>query len=104
MLVPAGIQGQLVVGQHEGTLLVGSEMAEDNDRHMAVGELAQGQHAAMAGDDSAVRIDQNRIVEPKLGDAGGDLCDLSVGVSTRVTGVGNQAFYRPGFNLEYLLM
>ena len=79
-------------------------MAEDNHRHLAIGELAQGEHAAMPGDDLAIWVDQNRIVESKLGDAGGDLCDLGRGMGAGIAGIGNQAFYGPRFDLKFIGM
>ena len=46
--------------------------------------------ASMAGDDATRLVDQNGIVEAELGDAGGDLRDLSGAMGARVAGVGPQ--------------
>ena len=49
----------------------------------------------MASDDACLRIHQNRIVETELGNAGRDLRNLSVRVSTRVSRPRDQLIDQP---------
>ena len=63
-------------------------------------EFPGGQQARVAGDDHAVRADENRIRPPELGDAGGDLRDLLVRMRPRVPGVGNEAVDLTAFHDE----
>jgi len=48
-------------------------MVEDEGWHLRHFQLESRQHAAMTGDDFALRIHQNWIVESELLDARGDL-------------------------------
>jgi hypothetical protein len=57
-------------------------------------------HAAVAGDDAACGIHENRIVEIEGLDAAGDLRDLRVRVSARIPGVRDQSCERPEFHLQ----
>src|SRR5262244_3989074 len=59
-------------------------MRELDARHLGHAELARRQHAAVAGDDAVLAVDQYRVGEAKLADAAGDLRDLGVAVSPRV--------------------
>src|SRR6516225_413970 len=68
-------------------------------RHLGHAELARRQHAAVAGDDAALAVDQHRIGEPKLADAAGDLRDLGVAVDPRVARVGDQRLDRAQHDL-----
>ena len=49
----------------------------------------------MARDDAGVAINQDRIRETELADAGGDLRDLGVGVRARILRIGDQPVERP---------
>ena len=54
-LVPAGVQRQLVVGQHIGALLRLAHVGELDHRHPLQAELPRRQHPAVPGDDAALR-------------------------------------------------
>jgi hypothetical protein len=43
--------------------------------------------AAMPGDDPVVAVEQDRVGEPELADAAGDLGDLRLGMRPRVPGI-----------------
>jgi hypothetical protein len=45
---------------------------------------------------------EDGIVKPELGDAGGDLRHLRFRMQASVAGVGNQALNRPSFNLQVM--
>jgi len=49
----------------------------------------------VAGDDACLRIHQNRVVKTELGNAGRDLRNLSVRVSTRVSRPRDQLIDKP---------
>src|ERR1700722_12383823 len=70
-------------------------MIENDDRDFGESEFARGQESAVASDDPSLRIHQDWIVETELRDAGGDLCDLGVGVGPRVPGPRNQFVEQP---------
>ena len=95
LFIPAGVEREFVVGQHESTLLIRVQMIENDNRDVLTAELPRGQHAAMAGDDTAVPINQYRVVETELGDTGSDLRHLSVRMRARVPRIGDEPLERP---------
>ena len=99
VLVPTSIQGELVVGEHERSLLVGGEVAEGYHGHMGIVQLASGHYAPVAGNDPTLGVGQNRVVKSKLRDTGGNLGYLRVGVDAGISRIRNQALYRPPFDL-----
>ena len=90
VVVPPSGEGQSVVSQHVGAALGRGEVGQLQRGHLGHAQLARGEEAAVAGDDAAVGVDQHRIGEAELGDAGGDLCHLRGGVGARVAGVRDQ--------------
>ena len=76
LLVPAGLLGELVVGQDVGALIGLAQMRQPAGGHRVDAEELGGFHAAMAGDDLLVIVDQDRIAEAELLDALRDLPDL----------------------------
>ena len=99
-LVPAGVQGQLVVGEHIGALLRLAHVRELDHRHPLQPELPCRQHPAMPGDDAARAIDQHRVRPAELPDAGRDLRHLGVGVGARIARIGDQLAQRPPGDLQ----
>jgi hypothetical protein len=89
-LVPAGVQRQAVVGEHQGALLRRREVREFNDRHLLEPEPACCGQPPVPGDDAVVTIDQDRVGEAELRDGSGDLGDLRLAVRARVARVGDQ--------------
>ncbi|GJD81227.1 hypothetical protein NBEOAGPD_4473 [Methylobacterium gregans] len=90
LLVPAGVQRDPVVGQHQrGALLLGQ--AGDPDARDAVeAEPARRGHAPVAGDDDAVVVREDRVGEAEALDRGRELRDLLVGMGARVAVVAAQ--------------
>ena len=89
-LVPASIQRQPVVRDHQRALLRDGEVCQFNHRHLSQPQLAGGGQTPVSGNDAVVAIDQDRVCPAVLDDAGRDLGDLALGVRARVAGVGNQ--------------
>ena len=69
LLIPAGVQGTLVVGDDVSALLRLAEMVESHRGHLFQPQQAGGGDPAMTGDDAAVAVDQHR---------GGDAPELGV--------------------------
>ena len=88
LIVPAGVLGQAVVGDHVRPSLGRAQVFEADRRHLGPAEQATGFEAAVAGDELAVAVDQDRHVEAEGLDAAGDLLNLALGVSTRVARIG----------------
>ena len=65
-LVPAGVQRQLVVGQHVGALLRLAQTRELDHRHAVQPQLPGRQQPAMAGDDAVLAVDQDRVGPAEL--------------------------------------
>jgi hypothetical protein len=80
LLVPAGVQGQLVVGQHICATLGWGEMGQAHNRHLVDAGQPCPLDPAMAGDDFVVVAYQYGIGEAEALDAVADLTNLRVGV------------------------
>jgi HEAT repeats/Armadillo/beta-catenin-like repeat len=74
--IPTGLFGDLIVGDHIGPLLSLAEMVETDDRHVGHTLQARGLKTPMASKDHVAFVDDQRVQESKLPDAGGDLADL----------------------------
>jgi hypothetical protein len=59
---------------------------QHNHRDLGEPQLPRGEQTSVPGDDAGLRVPQDRVVEPKLKDAGGDLINLRVGVGPGVAG------------------
>ncbi len=87
LIVPARGLRKPIVGNAEGArLLCGQVLKADN------GNVAQAQppcrmDTAVAGEDFALPIGQDRHIEPKSFDAAGDLLDLPVCMEPRIVGI-----------------
>src|SRR6202043_194641 len=88
--IPAGVERQLVVGEHIGAALRRREVRQDDARHLVEAEQMRGEYPAVAGDNAVLFVDQHRVGEAKFADRRGDLRDLLVAVRARVSGVGDQ--------------
>ena len=97
-LVPAGVLGDAVVGDHQGPALGRRQMREHDHRHVRQSELPGSQHPAVARDDHAVVADQHRIDEAELGDRPRDLRDLIFGVSSGIPRMRDQPVERPALD------
>src|SRR5207248_165498 len=100
---PAGVEGELIVGQYIGAPLSRVQMSQAHRRDTVQAEQLCRLDPAMAGDDRTVLSDQNRVVESELPDALGDLPDLFLGMGSGIAGMRPQArhghrFYRHGLH------
>ena len=87
-VVPAGVEGQLVVSDHVGSALSGRQMVEDHHGHRVEPEALRSFQPAMASDDLAVGGGEHRICPAEFDDAGGDLGDLLLVMGSRIARVG----------------
>jgi hypothetical protein len=94
-LVPASVQGQLVVCQDIGAALSFGQVVEDQHRHGVEAKLFRRRQPPVAGDDVALAIGENGIGEAELDDAGGDLRHLAVRMCPRIAVIGAQPVDRP---------
>ena len=88
--IPAGILGELVVGDHISAdiRLAHARQLDGRDRHAA--EQLRGRDTAMPGDDAVRIIDQDRIGESEPPDRRGDLLNLLCGMRARIACSGLQ--------------
>ena len=98
LAVPAGVEGQLVVGQHIGSALRRIEVGEAQRRNALNPKQLGGLHPAVPGDDLGVIADEDRIGEAEPLNAVGDLTDLLFGMNAGVLREGPQACDRHRFN------
>ena len=63
LAVPAGVQRQLVVGDHVGPALRGVEVGQAQRRHLLQPQQLGGLDPAVAGDDLVLVADQHRVGE-----------------------------------------
>ena len=94
-VVPARLQGELVVGHQVRPLLRLAQVLEPDHRHLGEPELPRGEQPAVAGEDAALLVDQHRVGPAEFDHRGRDLIDLRVAVRARVTLVRAQAVDRP---------
>src|SRR5579871_1662096 len=99
--VPGCVQRQLVIRQPEGTLLILCQVPKDYHGNVSEPELARREHSAMAGNNIALRIHQNGVVEAESLNAAGNLRYLRVGMFASITGVGDQAVNEPCCQLHF---
>ena len=88
LAIPAGLLGELVVGEDVGALLSIAEMLKTQARYGSQTELLRGFHAAVASDDGPGPVDEDRIVKSESLDARRDLGNLLGTMSSRVAAVG----------------
>ena len=94
-VVPARLQGELVVCDQVRALLRLGEMLEPDHRHLGEAQLARREQPAVAGQDAGVLVDQDRVGPAELDHRGRDLIDLPLAVRARVALVRAQAVDRP---------
>ncbi len=82
--VPSGVFCKFVVGNDIGADLGRRQMIDAHSRDIAKADELRGFDPAMACDDAAGAVDQDRIEEPEFHDAGGDLFDLLCAVGSGV--------------------
>ena len=90
LLVPAGAVGKPVVRDHEGASLGRIQVVERNRRRLLEAEALCGEQAAVAGENHALAVDQDRRVEAERRNALGDAGDLRGRMGAGVARVGGQ--------------
>ena len=70
VLVPAGLEREFVVGEDVGALLVLGHVVEPQTEHLGHAEPLCRGHAPVAGQDRSRLVDQHRVGEAELLDAG----------------------------------
>jgi hypothetical protein len=90
VVVPAGVQRQLVIGDDVGALLRLAQPGKLDDRHRGHPELPCCKQPAVPGDDAVRAIDEDRIGPAELADRSRDLRHLRIGVRARIVGEGSQ--------------
>jgi hypothetical protein len=90
LLVPAGVEGQLVVRDDQGAALGVGEVVEHDDGHRVHIQLPSRHEPPVAGDDRPLAVDEDGVCPAELANAGGDLRHLLLAVGARVCGVGNE--------------
>jgi hypothetical protein len=104
-VIPAGVEGELVVGQRIGSALRCIEAGEAKRRDTFQAQKLCGRQAAMPGDDLPIIADEDWIGEAEPRDAVGNLPDLLLGMCTGIARKRPQArdrhrFDGQGFHLE----
>jgi hypothetical protein len=97
-LVPAGIEGKLVVSDDVSAPLRRREMIKDDNRHRIEAELARRQQPAVARDHHALGVDQDWVGPAELDDRGRDLLYLIVVVRPGIARIGLDPVDRPVFD------
>ena len=82
--VPAGVLGDLVVGQNVGLELLVGQMIDLDRRHFGPAERPRGFDSAVTRQNRVEIVDDDGIDEAELLNGGGDLMDLLLGVSARI--------------------
>ncbi len=88
LLVPAGIERELVVGDHIGPLLRRASCVSIRRQGTVSTQELRSRNPAMTGEDHVLAVDQDRVGEAKAADAVGDLSDLFFRMRSRVVGPG----------------
>ena len=83
-VIPAGLQGDLVIGQDVGPLLRLAKVLESDYRHLGERELAGRQQSAVSREDAALLVDEHRVRPAELHRARRDLIHLRVRMRARV--------------------
>ena len=100
LLVPAGLLGELVVGQDIGALIGLAQVRQPAGRHCVDAEELGRFHAAVAGDDLLGIVDQDRVAEAELLDALCDLANLLLRMRAGIVWVRPQLAHRCVFDLH----
>jgi hypothetical protein len=102
--IPAGIEGELVVGERIGSALGRIEAGQMKRRHHFQAQKLCSLQAAMPGDDVAIIVDEDRTGESEPRDAVGDLPDLLFGMRARIARKRPQARDRHRLDGQWLHM
>ena len=98
LLVPPGVERELVVRDDVRAPLSLAEMIQNDDWHLSESQLASSQETTVARDDPGVTVYQDRSVETELRDGRRDLRHLLRRVRPRVLRVRHQPVGGPHFD------
>jgi hypothetical protein len=84
VLVPRGIQSNLIVGNAVSTLLRLRQVLEHDHGNFVQSTLLSSEETRMPGNDLPVRVDEDGIGESELVNARSNLCNLRVGVRSSI--------------------
>ncbi len=87
LFIPADVQRQLIVSDDIGPFLDLGQVCKFNARRGLEAEFLRGQDPSVPSDNSAARIDENRVGPSKFLHAGCDLCDLVLGMGPGISRV-----------------
>ena len=90
LMVPAGVLGELVVGEDVGANLGLCQVLEPDSRHRLETKQLGRSNSAVAGNDAAFAVDEHRVGEAEAFDAIGDLAKLFAAMDPRVAHAGPQ--------------
>ncbi|CAM3827112.1 hypothetical protein CADE109221_11800 [Castellaniella denitrificans] len=99
-LVPARVQRQLVIGDHVGAFLGVCQVAQAQARHFGHAQPGGGQDAAVARNDAALGVNQDRVRETELPDRRHDLGHLRIAVRAAVARIRDKPVDGQAFNLH----
>ncbi len=88
VLIPSGELSNAVVREAIGAKLIGGQTADAQDRDLLDTQPPCSVHAAMAGDDCIISINQNRVHEAELAHRRHDDSDLLFVVGASITLIG----------------
>lgn len=89
-LVPAGIDGNAVVGKHQRPALRLRQTRQHDGRHGFHVEFSRRQHAAMTGNQRAILGNQHRVGEAEGADRPGNLGHLRIRMCASIARIGHQ--------------
>ena len=98
--IPPGIQCEFVVGNDVGPFLSFGKVGKPNTRGFGDAKPIARQDAAVAGYNSTVAVNQNRIGPAEFAHAGDYLIDLFFRMSAGVSGIRDEGFDWEIFNSE----
>jgi hypothetical protein len=86
-VVPAGVFGQPVIRNDVSSLLCLGKMVEDDNGYFRHTQFSRCEQSPMARYNPSLRINQDWAVKAEFCNAGGNLCDLRIGMRTRISGI-----------------
>ena len=100
LFIPAGIEGELVIGQRIGPLLLRRHVLKADAGNTVQSDKLGSSQSAMSREDHVLAIDEDRIGESEMADAVGDLPDLFLRMGSRIARVGRQPIRAQEVNVK----
>ena len=101
VMVPIGIERELVVRNHECALLLLRQVLDPNDGDALKAQQLRSLESPMPGDDLALTISENWHVEAKFANGGRDLANLLVRMGFRIATSWVEFVQQALFNLQH---